>query len=160
MFSPGRTCITNPFAAWPTFANKVDTTGNCWRWTAAVDDHGYGSFTKPGHRQTRVKAHRFAYEALVGLIPAGLELDHLCRNRACVRPDHLEPVTHAENMRRSPFQPTSGRPPPAAAWQKAKTHCPKSHPYDDANTGVRSNGHRYCRACARDRMALPKGPAA
>lgn len=145
--------MTSPFAACPTFATKVDTSGRCWLWTAAIDDKGYGSFTKPGERQKRLKAHRFAYEMLRGPIPAGLELDHLCRVRNCVNPDHLEPVTHAVNMQRSPHLPTAGNPGPAAAWQRNKTHCAKGHPYDETNTGRRPNGHRYCRACARIRMA-------
>lgn len=151
--------LAQPFARWPTFASKVAVAGpdDCWLWTAAADRHGYGSFTKPGERQVRLKAHRFAYEALVGPIPPGLELDHLCRVHACVNPNHLEPVTHRENMLRSPHLPGPGNPPPAAAWQRAKTHCPKNHPYDDANTGRTRRGHRYCRACARIREAIKRG---
>jgi len=69
----------------------------CWVWTAALNNGGYGLVRLDG--RTR-RAHRVVYELLVGPIPEGLELDHLCRNHACVNPDHLEPVTHGENIRR------------------------------------------------------------
>lgn len=152
--------MTRPFSRWPTFESKVKITPTCWLWTGATDGKGYGSFQPPGTR-TRVKAHRFAYEVLVGPIPDELELDHVrsrgCTNTKCVNPAHLEPVTHAENMRRSLHLPTPGRPGPAVAFQRTKTRCPQNHPYDSANTGVRSNGHRYCRECARERMARNRG---
>jgi hypothetical protein len=76
---------------------NVDTTGECWIWTGTTDRHGYGR-VRPDGRSTG--AHRWSYEATVGPIPEGLELDHLCNNPPCVNPAHLEPVTHAENMRR------------------------------------------------------------
>lgn len=70
----------------------------CWIWTAAVDKTtGYGKFHADGHT---VNAHRFAYETFVGPVPAGLDLDHLCRVRSCVKPAHLEPVTRRENLMR------------------------------------------------------------
>lgn len=77
----------------------------CWEWTGARQPDGrydYGMFWD-GTRA--VRAHRFAYELLVGPIPVGLELDHLCRNPPCVNPAHLEPVTHAENIRRGVWRP-------------------------------------------------------
>lgn len=72
----------------------------CWLWTASRTPEGYGQF---GAEKRRILAHRFSYELSVGPIPEGLELDHLCRNRGCVRPDHLQPVTRQENARRSPL---------------------------------------------------------
>lgn len=92
------------------FWEKVDKSGDCWIWTAYRLPYGYGQFTSNDYRHYR--AHRYAYEALVGPIPAGLHLDHLCHNgtdcyggracphRACVNPAHLEPVTNRENLRR------------------------------------------------------------
>jgi hypothetical protein len=83
-------------------------------------------------------AHRWAYEYSIGPIPEHLELDHLCRSRNCVNPEHLEAVTHLENMGRG------------ISHQKAKTHCPKGHPYSGENLYVApSNGKRYCRECTR-----------
>lgn len=113
--------------------------GPCWQWIGATVD-GYGVFLLDGKQR---KAHRVSYEWLCETVSDGLELDHLCRNRACVRPVHLEPVTGAENRRRG----TS-----FAAVNALKTHCPKSHPYDEANTHVDKNGRRHCRACGRERM--------
>lgn len=82
------------------------TLGNCWLYTGACFRLGYGSFHHNGKDRY---AHIVAYEFEVGPIPAGLELDHLCRVRHCVRPSHLEPVTHQENMRRSPLLYKHGR---------------------------------------------------
>lgn len=91
-------CLTGPGSEQLRFWAKVDAEGDCWVWTGALSDTGYGSFAPAGKAKS---AHRFAYESLVGPIPVGLQLDHLCRNRACVNPDHLEPVSATENTRRS-----------------------------------------------------------
>lgn len=79
------------------FWAKVDV-GDCWEWTATRHPQGHGMFTPP--QSNPVYAHRFAYELLVGPIPPGLTLDHLCRNRGCVNPDHLQPVTQRVNVLR------------------------------------------------------------
>lgn len=114
------------------FWAKVQPTGFCWEWTASKA-HGYGYFN--GSR-----AHRFAYELLVGPIPDGLVIDHLCRNRGCVNPDHLEPVTQRENtMRGYSFSRLHAR----------KTHCIRGHEFTPENTKTRSNGARICRECMR-----------
>jgi len=76
---------------------NVDKSGDCWLWTGQLNNKGYGLFS---YRNQKRAAHVVLWEHLVGLVPTGLELDHLCRITACVNPDHLEPVTHAENMRR------------------------------------------------------------
>lgn len=73
--------------------------GPCWQWTASIKKNGYGQFNADGHNRI-VRAHRYAYEAMNGPIPAGYDLDHLCRNRACVNPAHLEPVTRRVNLLR------------------------------------------------------------
>lgn len=82
------------------FWAKVQKTETCWLWTAAKNGPGYGQFGLGTREDGLVFAHRFAYELVVGPIPEGLVIDHLCRTPACVRPDHLEPVTMRENMRR------------------------------------------------------------
>jgi hypothetical protein len=110
----------------------------CWLWTAQHDRAGYAQFYLTSLRRS-VGAHRFAYELLVGPIPDGLVIDHLCRNPGCVNPGHLEPVTNAENIRRG----LAGR---------LKTHCPKGHPLDGSNVYLRRNGTRYCRRCRLDYM--------
>ena len=85
---------------------KIEVAGECWVWKGSVFKKPTGSYgqIRTGHAGERklVRAHRFSYEAFVGPIPEGLSLDHLCRNTLCVNPSHLEPVTHAENMRRKP----------------------------------------------------------
>ena len=119
------------------FLAKVDRTDDCWLWLGAKTK-GYGTFSADA---TQIYAHRWSYEQAYGRIPVGLELDHLCRTPACVRPDHLEAVTHQENARRGLTGVASG------AQQRAKTHCAQGHAYDELNTGYRPNGRRRCRAC-------------
>ena len=117
------------------FLDKVEFTEECWLWTAATNNRGYGVFGDRSYHL--VLAHRWAYEWWIGSIPEGLTLDHLCRIPACVRPEHLEAVTGAENTQR------------AARYVVA---CPKGHGYDEVNTGFDRKGYRYYRQCARDRM--------
>lgn len=110
--------------------SKVDRSGGdnaCWLWTAFTQK-GYGRFEG-------VVAHRVAYELLVGPIPDGLQLDHLCRVRQCVNPAHLEPVTNAENARRAAV---------------ARTHCVHGHEFTPENTSLNRRGARVCRTCTRE----------
>lgn len=76
----------------------------CWEWTGTKNQFGYGRLCRDGRR---VVAHRWLYERLRGAVPAGLQMDHLCRNRSCVNPDHLEPVTQRENLRRGDMAKSS-----------------------------------------------------
>jgi len=111
----------------------VGAPDECWPWSRSVSSGGYGQFYVDGRLRT---AHRLAYELTIGPVPEGLQLDHLCRNRRCCNPTHLEPVTGAENIRRSP------------AHNGAKTHCPQGHAYAGRNLVINStNGGRMCRIC-------------
>jgi len=119
---------------------KVRITPGCWLWTSAVDGKGYGTLTIKGKQP---KAHRLVYERYKGAIPDGLQLDHLCRVRNCVNPDHLEVVTNQENQLRG------------LAGQRNReravliTHCPRGHEYTLENTYITMKGWRTCRACRR-----------
>lgn len=122
------------------FWSRVHKTETCWLWTGAIDAGGYGAFAAPletGGRARYILAHRYAHEFLKGPIPDGLTIDHLCRVRNCVNPDHLEAVTTRENTVR-------GISPPAR--NAVKTHCKHGHIFDEANTRT-SSGFRACRAC-------------
>lgn len=107
--------------------------GDCWLWMGRKDKHGYGTVWWENRRQL---VHRLVWQMLVGTIPDGLQIDHLCRVRSCTNPDHLDVVTHTTNVRRSPFY--------------AGSHCRKGHLYDVANTYWRGD-RRECRACKRER---------
>ena len=94
------------------FQSLVLPDGDCWVWQGQTAGAGYGVFQYGGSRtnRNRIYAHRFAYEQAKGPIPDGLEVDHLCRNKRCVKPDHLEAVTHQENQRRAgPYRPRKYR---------------------------------------------------
>ena len=126
-----------------------DEAGGCWQWTGTRRPKGYGRFWE-GRRH--VEAHRFSYEVLVGPIPEGLQLDHLCKNPGCVRPDHLEPVTLQENLKRGNSHLSS------AIKASRITHCPHGHIYDEGNTFF-YKGHRYCRTCHRESERRRRGKA-
>jgi hypothetical protein len=112
----------------------------CMLWTASLGSDGYGLFgLKKGSKWHRIGSHRAAYEHFIGPIPEGLELDHICRNRRCVNPSHLEPVTHRENIFRGVG---------IAPAYAARTHCKNGHLYDAANTKWR-NKSRVCLACVK-----------
>lgn len=117
---------------------EIDSRG-CWLWTGQLDNYGYGKLYIGDRR--KVLAHRYSYETFIGPIPDGLQLDHLCRVRSCVNPGHLEPVTIAENIARSPIAP--------ATINAAKTHCPQGHEYTVANTYMRGTS-RHCKTCRRE----------
>lgn len=140
MFHP-QSAITGP-SSHARFWAKVDksSANGCWRWTAATNSRGYGQFwLSPRHRM----AHTVAYELLIGTVPAGLVLDHLCRNHSCVNPAHLEPVTQAENIAR-------GMAPNALAVRTGR--CMRGHELtpDNLRVNKRSGGRaskRQCRTC-------------
>lgn len=128
--------------------------GGCIIWTGRLTRGGYGH-TKIGKRNR--PAHRVAYELMVGPIPDGMQVDHTCHNRdtecpggnrclhrRCINPYHLQPVTGAENQRRSPHT--------IAGSNARRTDCPNGHQYDEANTGRRWNGGRQCRKCRRQAL--------
>lgn len=118
-------------------ARYVQRGPGCWEWGGPIIGNGYGQITIG---QRRIYAHRFVYERERGQIPAGMELDHRCRNRRCVNPDHLDPVTHRENMLRAD----------AGFNNRAKVACPLGHAYTEANTYI-YRGRRNCRTCALQR---------
>lgn len=117
----------------------VDLETHCWIWTACRTWGGYGLF---GVNGKNVLAHRLSYKMILGEIPEGMQLDHLCRNRLCVSPDHLEPVTCRENLVRGDT---------LMAANLLVTECPQGHEYTELNTYVTKKGARQCRACARAR---------
>lgn len=124
------------------FWAKVDASGDCWIWIAGKSDTGYGSFRFRGGAKN---AHTVAWTLLVGEVPDGMQLDHLCRVRECVNPDHLEPVTPIENARRAAF-PRVGA-------------CPEGHTYTPENTYIatRRDGStfRKCRICTLAYQSRP-----
>lgn len=142
--------MTNPTRSIPyEYQSRIalDASTGCWIWTGPLDTHGYGQARVDG--RTAI-AHRVVYAALVGEVPAGLELYHLCRVRACVNPDHLEPVTHRENVLRGEG---------VAAIAAATETCPQGHPYNGRNLLAFSDGKRRCRACRNARDAAWKRKA-
>ena len=135
-----RTRISGRFAPEQRPIPRIEDRGYsspCWIWQGRIDRGGYGRLGDT------TLAHRHAWETVNDPIPAGLTIDHLCRVRPCVNPDHLEPVTGKENTLRGMS---------LAAISARATHCRNGHPFDEANT-YRWNGRRCCRACNRTHMA-------
>lgn len=123
----------NPDNVW----NHIEFSKNpkgCWNWKGALGNKGYGYVS---FNSKLYKAHRFVYEYLIGKIPEGLTLDHLCRNRKCVNPDHLEPMTLKENQKRGLINQNKG-----------KTHCKYGHKFSKINTYISRRG-RQCKECHR-----------
>lgn len=123
-------------------ANVVRAESGCWVWAGRKDRHGYG-LIKIG--RTPRFAHRVSFEAWMGPIPEGLQIDHLCRVRDCCNPEHLEPVSSRENTMRSPVAP--------AAVNSRKTKCKNGHDLAGENLYVSPNGYRHCRECRRQASA-------
>lgn len=113
------------------FLAKIQVGDGCWEWQSPVGRNGYGQFTWNGRNGL---PHRYAHEFFIGPIPEGMQVDHLCFNRICVRPDHLEAVTPQVNTRRS---------------KDRITHCPQGHEYSQDNLIAARSGKRLCKACAR-----------
>lgn len=125
------------------FWNKVKKSNNCWKWTTYTRS-GYGRFKINGKLVT---AHRFSYELIHVNIPTGYELDHLCRNRKCVNPEHLKIVTRKVNVLRG-IGPT--------AINKNKTHCINGHLLTGKNLALRENNNRQCKTCRKNWKPTPK----
>lgn len=139
------------------FESKVDRNGPapearpelgpCWLWWGGVDKHGYGRFNRNIRcRGDVVNAHHMAWEIYRGPVPDGLSVDHLCKNRRCVNPDHLEPVTQAVNFTRGDAH---------KRWSEAalsRTHCRRGHPFSGDNLYINPDGHRECKECRRIAM--------
>ncbi len=126
------------------FWAKVNVTDICWLWTAGTESRGYGAV---GHAPWT--AHKTSYLLTGQTIPAGLELDHLCCNKRCVRPDHLEAVTPQVNNQRA-HDNGQAPPSPLSLRNAAKIACPAGHFYSPENTYTNPQGHRHCRTCKRE----------
>jgi len=146
-----QTVITAPRIP-PHFVAKIriNVVTGCWEWTGARDSKGYGNVRVADRVR---KAHRVVYESVYGPVPSHLDCDHRCRVPWCVRPEHLEAVSHHENVLRGDATWKPG------ARQRSKRKCPRGHRYSKANTYVQaSTGGRACRTCARERKRASDDP--
>ena len=127
------------------FASKVEVLPDgCWRWTGFTDKAGYGRLKMGGRSEPVGYAHRIAYQLHIGPIPEGAELDHLCRNRWCCNPEHLEAVSHRVNVQR-------GESPTVVAQRTGR--CRRGHEVNETNTYFRKSTGAvvYCRVCRREK---------
>lgn len=127
------------------FWERVNQTETCWNWIGSINRGGYGVFTFGGRSGKKLYGHRASYELHKGNIPDGLEIDHLCRNRKCVNPDHLEAVTRQVNTKRGIGPSILGK------INASKTHCKHGHEFTPENTIIRKTGGRRCRQCEKEK---------
>jgi hypothetical protein len=134
------------------FFDLVDVTDGCWMWQGMRIWSGYGRFSI---LRRPIAAHRWAYEFCIGPIPEGLTIDHLCRTRACVNPNHLEAVTNLVNVRRgTPYRRNFARRSTARGrtgerLNTQRTHCTKGHLLDEENGRLERDGYLRCKTCRR-----------
>ena len=142
VFQKGRPQFRKTMTPMDHFSTKIKKTSGCWLWAGTIDNNGYGKFEVTIERFVRrvFSSHRFSYELYKGPIPAGLHIDHLCRVRNCVNPEHLEVVTPRENVLRGIG---------LSAINSKKTHCKNGHEFTPGNTRIKK-GSRICISCARE----------
>jgi len=117
------------------FWDKVETTNSCWNWKGCLNNAGYGMFRVNGKNYS---PHRFSFETFIHKIPENMIIDHLCKNRSCVNPAHLDFVTNQENIRRG------------KNYQSKQTHCKRGHEFNAINSRLSIDGKRVCKICRND----------